>query len=209
MNITKTTEEYIRLRPSIMDCLKKDTINFSRLSREIIKEYKLKETDFDAVLIACRRLRDKLKKKQSFEKPIIEILKKTKIEVKNKVCVITLNREINFNILTDIGKEIKKNNEVFLLIEGTNVITMITSEEFIPLIKKQLNTKIIKINKDLIKIILKSSEDIENTPGVVSYLYSLFGEFGINIIETMSCWTDTIFVLEEKDLTKTMEILKF
>ena len=86
---------------------------------------------------------------------------------------------------------------------------MITSEEFIPLIKKQLNTKIIKINKDLIKIILKSSEDIENTPGVVSYLYSLFGEFGINIIETMSCWTDTIFVLEEKDLTKTMEILKF
>ena len=43
----------------------------------------------------------------------------------------------------------------------------------------------------------------------MGYLYSLFGENGINIIETMSTWTDTLFVIEEKDVGRVMGILRF
>ena len=65
------------------------------------------------------------------------------------------------------------------------------------------------MTKGLTLITIKSPEDIETTPGVVSYLYSLFGEHGINIVETMSCWTDTIFVVSEDDFPKAMRVLKF
>ena len=76
-------------------------------------------------------------------------------------------------------------------------------------IKELFRNKIIKINKNLVEVTVKSSEELEELPGVMAYLYSLFGEKGINIVETMSCWTDTIFVIEEKDLARVMEMLKF
>jgi hypothetical protein len=31
----------------------------------------------------------------------------------------------------------------------------------------------------------------------------------INIVETMSCWTDTIFIVDEKDIEKSVKILSF
>jgi len=61
----------------------------------------------------------------------------------------------------------------------------------------------------LAEITLKSSEDLEKTPGVIAYLSTLLAENGINIIETMSTWTDTLFVIAEEDIAKVMELLRF
>ena len=105
--------------------------------------------------------------------------------------------------------KVKRKNELFRIIEGINAITIITSEEFLERIKELFRNKIIKINKDLVEVTVKSSEELEELPGVMAYLYSLFGEKGINIVETMSCWTDTIFVIEEKDLVAVMDMLRF
>ena len=66
-----------------------------------------------------------------------------------------------------------------------------------------------KITENLAVVTLKSSEDMEDTPGVVAYLTTLLAENGINIIETMSTWTDTLFVIAEKDVAKVMELLRF
>ena len=76
-------------------------------------------------------------------------------------------------------------------------------------IRRLFKNKILKENKQLAVIIIKSPKEIESTSGVISYLYSLFGEHGINITETMSCWTDTIFVIKEEDVGKAMGILRF
>ncbi len=209
MNIAKETECYIMDRPSIKDCVKKDMINYSKLARAVIRDCGMDEKDFDAVLIACRRVRDKLSKEKSFEKPIIDLLKKSKVEIKNKMIVGIVERSVNFDLLVEIGKEIKKQKEILHLVEGTSTFTLITSEEFEDLLKNNLGSKLIKIEKNLVEIVIKSSEELESTPGVVAYLYSLFGEYGINIAETTSCWTDTIFVIEKKYLSKAVEVLKF
>jgi len=66
-----------------------------------------------------------------------------------------------------------------------------------------------KVTENLAEVTLKSSEDVENTPGVIAYLSTLLAENGINIIETMSTWTDTLFVIEDKDIAKVMELLRF
>ena len=57
-------------------------------------------------------------------------------------------------------------------------------------------------------ITIKSPKDLENTPGVNAYIFSLFGEHGINIVEQMSCWTDTIIVISEDDIPAVMKFLK-
>ncbi len=209
MNITKETEKYIQEHPSTKESLKKGLINYSKLSREISKELNLPKKNFDAVLIACRRFWDKLKLEKKFEKPIMDILKKTKLEIKNKIVVVILEKNIYYQHLTDVEKEIKKKNGLFRAIEGANAITLITNEEFLDKIKYLFKHKILKINQNLAEITLKSPQDLETTPGVMGYLYSLFGEHNLNIVETMSCWTDTIFVIRDQDIAKVMQILSF
>ena len=94
-SITKLTENYILEHPSIKDCLKNDLVNFSSLSRKIAEELDLSvKKNFDAILIACRRFQRKLKKEETFESRILKILKKSKVEIKNKIIAIVLERDI-------------------------------------------------------------------------------------------------------------------
>lgn len=210
MNITKLTEQYIEGHPSIKDCVKKGLINYSALTRKIIEEKNLDlEKNFDAILIACRRYFSKLGKENILEDKILALLKQSKVDVKNKIIAVILEKGIHIDLLIDLEKEIKKKSDVFHLIEGSTSITIITEEEYSDKIKKLFKTKVIKENKNLVEIVVKSSKELENLPGVMGYLYSLFGENGINIMETMSTWTDTLFVIEEKDIAKVMSLLRF
>jgi aspartokinase len=209
-NITRLTEQYISEHPSIKDCLKKGLINYSSLTRQICKNQNLdSKKNFDAILIACRRYYRKVSKETVLENKIIKILKGSKLEVKNKIVVVLVEKDIYYGHLIELQKEIKKKKELFHIIEGSNTITVITSNEFLNIVKRFFRNKIIKINENLAEITLKSSEDLEKTPGVIAYLSSLLAENGINIIETMSTWTDTLFVIDEKDIAKVMELLSF
>ncbi len=210
MNITKLTEEYILEHPSIKDCLKNGLINYSSLSRKIASELDLSpKKNFDAILIACRRFKRKLKKEEIFEDRILKILKESKIEIKNKVIAVVLEKDIFFESLINLEKEIKKQKEIFRVIEGISGITIITTEDFLDLIKKYFKNKIILENRNLAEITIKSPKEIETTPGTYAYLCSLFGENNINIVETLSCWIDTIFLVKEEDVGKVMSLLRF
>ena len=209
-SITKITEEYISNHPSIKDCLKNDLINFSSLSRRLAEELDLNlKKNFDAILIACRRYQRKLKNEEVFEKKILKILKNSKIEIKNKVIAVVLEKDIFFGTLQNLEKDIKKRKEIFRIIEGASAITVITTEEFLEPIRKYFKNKIIVENTNLAEITIKSPKEIEEVPGTYAYLCSLFGENNINIVETLSCWTDTIFLVDEKDTGKVMGLLRF
>ncbi|MBU0628652.1 MAG: ACT domain-containing protein [Nanoarchaeota archaeon] len=210
MNITKLTETYIDSHPSVKDCVRKGLINYSALTRKMSEDLGLDLKDnFDAILIACRRYYSKIKKEAGLEDKIIGILKKSKLEVKNKIMVAVVEKSIFFNHLLELQKIVKVKSEVFHIIEGSSTITLITSEDFKEEIKKLFKNKLIRLSDSLAEITLKSSEDMEQTPGVLAYLTSLLAENAINIVETMSTWTDTLFVIEENDIARVMEVLKF
>ena len=210
MSITKLTENYISEHPSIKDCLKNGLINYSSLSRQIASELNLNlKKNFDAILIACRRFKRKLKKEEIHENKILKILKESKVEIKNKVIAVVLEKDIFFENLINLEKEIKKRNEIFRVIEGASGITIITTEDFLDLIKKYFKNKIIIENRNLAEITIKSPKEIETTPGTYAYMCSLFGENNINIVETLSCYTDTIFLIEEKDVGKAVNLMRF
>ncbi len=210
MNITKLTENYIQEHPSVKDCLKKDLVNFSSLSREIAIELKLDiKKNFDAILIACRRYQRKISSEKLFESQILKILKESKIEIKNKIIAVVLEKDIFFENLINLEKEIKKKKEIFRIIESVSGITIITTEEFLDLVKKYFKNKIILENRSLAEITIKSPKEIETTPGTYAYMCSLFGENNINIVETLSCYTDTIFLVKEEDVGKAIGLLRF
>ena len=210
VNVTKLTEDYISEHPYVKDCLKKGLINYSSLTRQICSDVDLNlKKNFDAVLIACRRYFRKIRSEATTEKKIVDILKNSKIEVKNKINSIILEKNIVFANLLELEKEAKKFLETFHIIEGTASITIITTDDFSKSVKQAFRNKIIKEYNNLVEVILKSPREIVTTAGVISYVYSLLGENGINVVDTLSSWTDTIFLVEEKDLSRVMEFLRF
>jgi len=206
---TELTEKYLIKHPSINDCLKTDIINYSKLSRKIAKELKIeKKTSIEAIQIACRRYQNKIKKAEVFENKILKILKLSEIEIKNKIIVCIVEKK-KLEKIIDLEKKIHKNSDIIYTIEGSKVYTLITSEKYYNDIKNIFEKTIIKISKDLAMITLKSPKELENTPGVNAYVYSRFREKSINIVEQISCWTDTIIVISDKDIAIVMDFLKF
>ncbi len=207
---TELTENFIESHPSIKDCLKNEVINYSKLSRKISKELGIqKKSSIEAILVACRRYSFKLKKTKVLEEKIMNILKKSELEIKNKIIVVVIDKKIYADYLIEIEKKVRKTADTFYAIEGVNVFTVIASEKYLEDFNKLFKKNIINVSKNLALITLKSPESMENTPGVVSFLFSVFAENNVNIVETMSCWTDTIFVVSEKDVSPAMNFLKF
>ena len=131
------------------------------------------------------------------------------MEIKNKINVFILDKNINLAQMDEIHAIIRKEAGTCSILEGSDNYTIITQEKYSPLILKKFRTKVLKHHKNLVWINLKSSKDIENVRGVVSYLTSLFAENEVNIVEFLSCWTDTIFLIDEKDLNKAINFLIF
>ena len=209
MNINKLTGEYINGRPSIRSCLKKGLINYSSLAREIAGHHSLNlKKNFDAILIACRRYKDKLLKTDN-ESEIRELLAKSKLEVKNKIMTVVFEKRVPRTQIELIEKDIIRVGGIFRLIEGATAYTLIISDEFAPEVDKIFKAFQIEQRGGLVEVIFKSTKAIENLPGVMAYICSRLADAGVNIVETMSCWTDTILVVEEKDLGKVMEVLRF
>ena len=208
-SVTKLTEDYLRAHASVRDCLKKGIINYSRLARTIIKDCGLKRVRMEAVLIACRRAAEKIRKEKSAEEAVKTLLKHSQLEIKNKIVVVIVDKQIYVENLIDIEKKIRKKADTFYALEGTGSFTIVTTEKYLDELKKLFEHDLIRGSKDLAMIVLKSSERMENTPGVMAHLYALFSDHGVNICETMSCWTDTMFIVAEADVGKSMQFLQF
>jgi hypothetical protein len=210
MNITKITEEYVGSRPSLRDCLATGLVNYSAVSRQILDDLGLeKKVQLDAVLIALRRYKNKLSKAGSSERKIRQILQQSSLEVKNKIVVAIIDKKLYYDYLLQLGRKVKKQAKHIHIIEGTDAVTIVTAEAFLVDIKKLFGENIIEIQKGLVQITLCSPPTIESTPGVFAYLVSLFAQHGVNIVESMSCWTDTMFVVSDDDVAKVMSFLKF
>ena len=96
MSIQKSVEEYISGSNNIRDCLKKNLVNYSALTRKISKELNFKAKDFDAVLVACRRYGENIRKKTGYERPIKKLLKNSKLNMLNQLNSMKL---VKFNKL--------------------------------------------------------------------------------------------------------------
>ncbi|MCK5039358.1 MAG: hypothetical protein KAR87_00110 [Candidatus Aenigmarchaeota archaeon] len=203
------TEEYIGKHPYIKNCLKKGLINYSSLARLIAKELNIeKKTSKEAILVAARRMQKKLCEKVVYEKKIIDLLAKSEMDIKNKINVFILSKDINLDYVDEIQKDIRNSVGTFYCLEGSDNYTIITQEKHSCLIKDKFESNIIVHNKDMVLINIKSPKEIEETTGVVSYLTNLFAENGVNIVEFFSCWTDTLFVISSRDLGRTIDFLK-
>jgi aspartokinase len=187
MTIAKKVRKHLRNKPYILEALEKGIVNLSELSRQIQEDLNIENTS--AVKAALRRFTEELQKnKQKREEKVLEVLRKSVLVVYDRKSVIITSKEIN----------------------DKNGMKVDLPDKFVYLLdKKDLPDRINALVKhdNCTMIVMHSPEELESTPGVIAFLTTLLSEQNVNVIEFISCWTETIIVVEKKDSFKTYETL--
>jgi len=187
MTIAQNVRSYLRNKPYLLEALEKGIVNLSELSRQIREELKTGNTS--AVKAALRRFSEELQRhKQKREEKVLQVLKRSGMAVYDRKSVVITNREI----------DVKNALKVDLLNKHVYLLDRSDLPERISTLVKHENCTM---------IVVHSPEELEATPGVVAFLATLLAEQNVNIIEFISCWTETIMVVEKKDSLKAYEVL--
>ena len=89
------------------------------------------------------------------------------------------------------------------VVEGISAITLIFDQNLYNEIYSQFNAReVLDKRQKLAAVILRSPKDLVSTPGCLLNFVSAISRKGINIEETLSCFTDTIFILNMNDVSK-------
>jgi aspartokinase len=205
-SVAQVVREYIDRHPSIKDSMKLQIINLSALARKIMDEEGVKSEE--AALIACRRYELDPREGISEEK-ILKVLARSKIEIRTKVAIITAKPSWHiFAKLEKAMNALRGRNHSLHVIQGTGSLTIITDGAVSKEIEDILGEdEIIKTQKNLVELIVTSPDVIEEVPGIMAYLSSALASRGINFIEVISCYKDTMFVIGEKDMVAAFETL--
>jgi hypothetical protein len=183
----KNVRSYLRNKPYLLEALEKGIVNLSELARQIQKE--LKTSNTTATKAALRRYSEELQKhKQKREEKVLQILKRSGISVFDQKSVIITAKEI----ATKSGMKGDLLGKFVYLLDRADL------PERVSTLVKHDNCTMIVVNSPI---------ELEATPGVVAFLTALLAEQNVNIIEFISCWTETIIVVEKQDSLKAYEAL--
>lgn len=206
-SLAERTRIYIDAHPSIKDCVAKGLINYSSLARMIMKD--LDVDNEEAVMIACRRYAGKLNVTTDHELSILNILKDSRLEMRTKTCIVTAKNDWTvLHKMDNLFKDLWNENSIMQCVQSASAVTIIADRMLKDRITDTVGRfNIIKIRENLVEIAVKSPEKIVDTSGVIAYLITNLSDAGINIEETISCHTDTIFIVGEADMINAYSVL--
>lgn len=206
VSTAQVVREYIDMHPSIKDALRMGIVNLSALARRIMDERGVKSEE--AALIACRRYELDPKEKIN-EEAILKVLRRSKLEIRTKVVIITARPSWHiFARLEKAMNAMRGRNHPLHVIQGTGSVTIITDGAVEQEITEILgDEELIKQQKNLVELVVTSPDVIEDVPGILAFLSTSLSSRGINFLEVISCYKDTMFVIEEKDMVAAFETL--
>lgn len=201
MTITNKVKDFLDNNPYYLQALGLGVVNYSKLARTIAHHYDISNTD--GIIAACRRYKPTVMDYTLIQ----DILRQTRLSVFTRRVVIILDSHISSQTISHIHQHIQEDQ--VHVVRGTNAVTLILPTEHRNFISEMCKNQIIKIHDHLVEVVLESSTRLEEVPGVMAYLYTLLSSQGINVVETLSCWTDTILLIDKEYLETTMRLLSF
>jgi aspartokinase len=161
------------------------------LARKIQKElFPEKPSEFYAIKATLLRIsKENSIQDYVFEKNIEKILKKSSIEIRSNIAVVLSSEGLDVPVLATSSSR-------------SGVMSVIDSS-YAPKLKK----KGLKVIENLSLVVLYSPPEIQDTPGCITAILDAISSEGINILEFISCHTDTLLVVKNQDAVSVYDIL--
>jgi hypothetical protein len=207
-SVAEETRRYIEGRPSIRDCLRYDIVNLTALARRICAETGLESQE--AVEIACRRYRRQMQGQPSQEDQLRAVVRASHIEVHTHVAVVTVKGDLEFigRLIMSPERLLSRRDRLIELFQGSSYGTVLCEEEVLGTVLNLIpQSAILNVRRRLSSVSVRSPAEVLVTPRVLGFLAEALGRAGINCVEMMSVFTDTLFVLRSEEAVRAFEIL--
>lgn len=199
---------YIDDHPAIRDCLGYDILNFTSVARKIQAETGL--VNQEAVEVACRRYRRQMRVAPPLEQRVMEVVKSSRIEVRTRVVILTAPNDWELlGRLLEFGRSLVADRRNLLqILQGPGALTVLCEEDLAESILTSLGRhSAISEHRQLSAVTVRSPETIVETPGVLAFLAGALYRSGINSLEVVSVYTDSTFVVRERDVLHAFRVL--
>ena len=191
MTISDEVRNYLKTKPYILESMENGIVNFSSLSRTI--QTRLRIRNHQAVKAAIIRYSARLsERKNSIEDSALSVLKDNRITLLDGISVIISNKKIEM----ENDAEIKLNPYYIYL-----------TRKGMPKPKSGRIGSLVKVHDKCSAIVISSEQKLEAESGVIAFITSLLAEHNINIIELISCYTETIIVVRKSDALRSYQII--
>lgn len=187
--MTQQVRETIQTRPSLLDALSMKIVNYSALARILQEE--LGEGSLEAVKAAIIRVADEISTDRGLrEEAVRGILKASKVRLQDKIGVV----------ISKVRLDIPHIVTAHLTDQYVYIVDQTIIEEPLP--------DRVQFQKNLVALILLSPLEIEETPGFVAFITQQLASRNINIIEFISCSTNTIIILGARQALDAFSLLQ-
>jgi len=186
--VAQLVRETLSMRPFLLDALKMGIVNYSALARVLQRE--IGEGSLEAIKAAIIRVGEELVEEWGLrEEEVLSILKESKVRLQDKIAVI----------ISPVMLDIPYIVTAYLTDSYVYIVDQTELEEPLP--------EGVQVTRDLVALILLSPPRVETTPGFVAFVSQLLASRNINIVEFISCSTNTVIVLDSRDALEAFRLL--
>jgi len=188
-SVAQLVRDTIQMRPSLLDALNMKIVNYSALAR--ILQDEMGEGSLEAVKAAIIRVGDEISEDRGLrEDAVLSILKESKVRLQDKIAVV----------ISPIRLDIPHIVTAHLTDQYVYIVDQTTMKQRLP--------DQVKVESNLVALILLSPLRVETTPGFVAFITPLLASRNLNIVEFISCSTNTIIILNPRDALSAFSLLQ-
>ena len=184
--ISKQVKTYIEKKPFVLEAMEQKIVNYSALAREVGKDLGIKNNK--TIKVALIRASKKYQKnRKNSQQRAIKLLRESNFSVTNKIATL------HHDTFIDIGAvAYSKTPSGYMFFLDENSVK---------------NSSYRKIDYGFAILHIKSSKEIENTPGAIAFILTALASEGINVSHVMGCREDTFIVMKEFDAPLAFKVL--
>lgn len=203
VSIARICEKIIEHKPFLQEALSKGIINYGALAETIQEQVKTeygKPVKFAAVMMALRRLKEKLE-----QSPVgkAKFSADSDLSIKSDLIEITVTRHPKTHMLINSFYETidPKRGDFFTVTTGTHEITLVCNKRYKkPFLKKINKEDLLIVKENLAAITVRIPQESLETPGTFYLITRALLWENINIVEVVSTYTEETIIINTKDV---------
>ncbi|MCX8170535.1 MAG: ACT domain-containing protein [Candidatus Bathyarchaeota archaeon] len=206
LSLAKVVQYLIEGDPSIQDAIERGYANLSAVARLLkpkAEEILGRRVTLEGMVTSVKRVRVRFKPLKGQLKVVADSI----ITIRTSLAKISLEKtRRNLEKARLISAEFPE--AFFQVLEGATTLTLITDQRIFEDVRLKLEvSEILDEKRNLAAVIIQSPREIVDTPGCITIFYNALSRKGINIEETISCYTETVIVVRMEDSTRVYSIL--
>ncbi len=210
VSVTRAVKDEVGSDLSIQDAMARDYLNLSALARMLVPKVaartgkKAKEVSEVGIATALKRLEGAY----SASSPRVgRVIARSAVSVRTHVSSLSVEKTKR-TVQTVSTLLSAYPNDFIQVSESLSSITLIFDQRLHSRVRRSLaGAEVLEEGEEGAAITVHSPVDITTTPGCISTFYNQLSRRKVNVEDTVSCYTDTIMVVDLRDASRAFEAL--